>query len=73
MPEYRLGESRRDLLQMHTKNGQTFLLSEEFTLKHWLSHSDFHTELISFYLPQKALLKDPATPPNVTSQDCITY
>jgi hypothetical protein len=58
---------------MHTKNGQLFWLSEEFTLKHGLSQSDFHTEFASLNLPQIALLKDPATPPNTTSQDCIAY
>jgi hypothetical protein len=58
---------------MHTKNGQTFRLLEDFNLKHGLSHCDFHTEFVSFYLPPIALLKDPATPPKVTSQDCIAY
>jgi hypothetical protein len=46
-----------------------FRLLEDFNLKHGLSHSDLHTEFVSFYLPQIALSKDPATPPNVTSQD----
>jgi hypothetical protein len=55
IPELRLGESRHEYIQMHTKNGQTFRLLEDFNLKHGLSHSDFHTEFVSFYLPQIAL------------------